>query len=301
MTADASPNIGLDHVGVFGHDLASLSHLYERLGFQLTPASQHARPASADEPAGLRGTANRCAMLQRGYIELLAVVDPSLDTLGVPEALSRYAGLHIIAFDVEDANATERQLTNAGMPFTRTYLERDVTTPTGSGRAKFTQIKPEARCFPEGRIFMLRHETRELVWQPQYLAHPNTAQKLKDVLVAVNDLAEATNRFERYFGHTPFKADGFSRFSLADGTVFTLAQAGALATRFPGLDLPVTPMPVGMIIEVACVDTAQKVMQDNGVSSAREGDTLLVDAETSGGVLIVFEQIGHEPPPNTHL
>src|SRR5690554_4971660 len=174
MTTVATPNIGLDHVGIFGHDLVSLSLLYEQLGFSLTPVSQHARPASAHEAAGLRGTANRCAMLQRGYIELLAVVDPSLDTLGVLEALARYAGLHIVAFDVEQVDSAEQQLERVGMPFTRTYLERDVDTPAGRGRARFTQIKPDARRFPEGRIFMLRHETRDLVWQPQYLLHPNT-------------------------------------------------------------------------------------------------------------------------------
>lgn len=300
MTADASPNIGLDHIGIFGRDLTDLSHCYEQLGFSLTPLSQHARPPAPGQPATLRGTANRCAMLQRGYLELLAVVDSSLDTLGVPEALARYEGLHIVAFDIESVEAARHQLENAGIAFTETYLERDVDTPTGTSRARFTQLKPEAERFPEGRIFMLRHETRELVWQAQQLQHPNTAERLQEVVVAVEDPLKEAGRYERYLGSRPCQRSGFLRYPLAQGTFFTLAGPSELQTRFPGLELPVLPMPVMMIIGVRDLDAAQRLIQGNGVGARRHENRLLVDAREAAGVMLAFEQVdiptGLTPP-----
>ena len=290
MTADASSNIGLDHIGIFGRDLATLSRCYEQLGFSLTPLSQHARPAAPGEPATLRGTSNRCAMLQRGYIELLAVVDPTLDTLGVPEALSRYEGLHIVAFDIESVAAAKSQLNTAGIEFTETYLERDVDTPSGAGRAKFTQIKPDAGRFPEGRIFMLRHETRELVWQPQHLQHPNTAERLKEVIVAVQDPLKEAQRYEHYLGCQPLQQEGLLRYPLAAGTFFTLAAPASLQARFPGLKLPALPMPAVMVINVHDLDTAQRIVQGNGISAARHENRLLINALDAAGVTLVFEQ-----------
>jgi len=296
MTVDASPDIGLDHIGIFGHDLTTLSRCYEQLGFSLTPLSQHARPAAPGQAATLRGTANRCAMLQRGYIELLAVVDPSLDTLGVPQALSRYAGLHIVAFDIEDAQAAKRQLAGAGIGFTETYLERDVETPTGLERAKFTQIKPDANRFPEGRVFMLRHETRELVWQPQQLRHANTAVRLKDVIVAVDDPATAGERYESYLGCKPRQLSGLLRYTLADGTFFTLAEPRSLQALYSWANLPALPMPVAMIIEVHDLGTAESVIRGNGVNVGKHEGRLIVDAHEAAGVMLILEQQNNARP-----
>ena len=290
MTSVATPNIGLDHIGLFGQDLSILSQQYERLGFCLTPVSQHSRPAAPGEPALLRGTANRCAMLQRGYIELLAVVDPQRDTLGVPEALARYAGAHIIAFDIQDVAQARHDLNQAGLPFQDTYLERDVDTPTGSQRAKFTQIKPDASLLPEGRIFMLRHETPELVWQPHQLQHPNTALRLKDVIVAVDDLQARSEFYERYLGNPAQPGPGSQRYALADGTCFTLATAASLQEQFPGLQLAALPIPAVMVIEVDDLQSAQTVIQGNGIATTCQGQQLVVAAEHAAGITLVFEQ-----------
>lgn len=290
MASDAAPSIGLDHVGIFGHDLHALSQHYERLGFNLTPVSQHARPASSDEPAGLRGTANRCAMFERGYLELLAVVDPALDTLGVPQALSRYEGLHIIAFDIDDVMSTRERLVAAGIDHTETRLERDVELPSGVGRVRFTQLKPNARAYPEGRVFMLRHETRELVWQPRYLTHPNTATRLAEVIVAVDDPTAAKERYQRYLGQPGHAHAGMLRYSLGQGTFFTLSTPGRLKGAFPEIDVPLLPMPAAMIIEVRDLDAAEDIIRSNGVSVRRQEHQLIVASRDAAGITLILRR-----------
>lgn len=290
MAPDASPNVGLDHVGMFGDDLDTLSQTYERLGFHLTPVSQHARPAAPGHPATLRGTANRCAMFRRGYLELLAVVDPALDTLGVPEALARYAGLHIIAFDVRDPATARRTLAEAGIRFTETSLERHVGTPDGTGRARFTQFKPEAHQYPEGRVFMLHHETRDLVWQTRYLQHPNTATRLKEVIVAVDDANAASERYRRYLGCAALPHAGMRRHPLADGTFFTLTTPQALMATFPMADVAELPRPAAMVVEVADIGTAERFIRAHGIDVERRQDRIIVDPRDAAGVALIFEQ-----------
>ena len=56
----------LDHVAHFVPDLAAAGGLAESLGFAVTPESAHRAQGA---PAG---TSNRCIMLERGYIEILA-------------------------------------------------------------------------------------------------------------------------------------------------------------------------------------------------------------------------------------
>ncbi|HLU79618.1 MAG TPA: VOC family protein [Burkholderiaceae bacterium] len=289
-TLDTLPETGLDHVGIFGHDLNTLAAVYERLGFQLTPVSQHARPAAPGEPATLRGTGNRCAMLQRGYIELLGVLDPTLDTLGVPEALARHAGMHIVAFDVEEIERTIAGLKSAGIPHTLTYLERDINTLEGTGRAKFTQIKPEAARFPEGRIFMLRHETRSLLWQPRYLSHPNTATRLREVVMAVPDATEAAARYARYLGAQAMTEPGRARFTLAQDTALSLLEPARLAEQFPAVEPTALPMPVAMVVEVQSLASAKTHLEGQGVEAVHHGQRLHVAPEAAAGVALVFEQ-----------
>lgn len=75
---------GLDHVGLYAHDMDAAAAMYQRLGFTLTPLSQHSGTHAVTREVVKAGIANRCAMLGHGYIELVAVVDPALDLRGIP-------------------------------------------------------------------------------------------------------------------------------------------------------------------------------------------------------------------------
>lgn len=283
--------IGLDHVGLFSAALEMISAQYEQLGFCLTPQSQHANSPGPGLPAVMRGTANRCAMLKQGYIELLAVVDPDLDGLGVPDALARYAGMHILAFQTQDPEHTQTRLQAAGFSAAVAHLQRSVNTPDGSGLARFTQLRTPPEAMPEGRVFILRHETPELVWQPAYLSHPNTAVALAEIIVAVDDLAQAGQRYARYFDCPAETAAGKASYVLRQGT-FTLMLASALEQAFPQVTIPTLPFPAVLVIDVLSLETAAQVLISNNVPFERGAGQLVVAAEFAGGAIMVFHQAG---------
>jgi len=281
--------VNLDHIGLFSHDLAATARQFEALGFLLTPQSQHARPPTPDAPIALRGTANRCAMLRQGYIELLGVVDPTLDTLGVPEALARYAGLHILAFGLDDAAAQEARLQAEGFAPTRTILERRLNLPQGSGQARFIQVRPRADALPEGRVFMLHHETPELVWQPRYLDHPNTAVGLAETTVVVPDLDEAAMRYQRYLGAAAQSGPGYRRFALSHGAL-RLVAADALDTLLPGVRPPCLPFPAAATIAVASLATALAHLRAHGVPVEPCPGGMRIAPDAAGGMALFFQE-----------
>lgn len=277
---------------MFSHSLESIASQYERLGFCLTPASQHASPPAPGEPAVLRGTANRCAMLNAGYIELLAVVDPKLDTLGVPEALAKYEGMHILAFETDDPQGEQARLREAGYGSVNlAYLQRTLQTEQGEGLARFVQVRTPPQTMPEGRVFMLQHPTRELVWQPRYLTHPNTATQLAEIIVAVDDLAEAGERYARYLACTARRQAGQVSFGLKQGT-FTLMERPALERAYPGIHIPQLPFPAVLVVEVRNLQTARGLLMDNHIPFEQQPDRLVVPAQSAGGTVLVFSQTG---------
>lgn len=164
---------GLDHVGIVGHDMATLAAAFEAAGFNLTPLARH---------AGGR-TGNRCAMFSEGgYLEPMATVG-SGSSATLDRFLARFAGAHILALGIDDETAVAARLTlawGAAPEITRT--EREVDDP-GTPRARFSLIAPADR--PEGRVHLIRHETPEALWQPRYLRHPNNVVALEEVLLAV--------------------------------------------------------------------------------------------------------------------
>src|SRR5690606_10734141 len=108
--------------------------------------------------------------------------------------------------------------------------------------ARFVQVRPSPGSLPEARVFMLQHDTPDLVWQPRYLIHPNTATGLAETTVAVADIGEAAERYRRYLGCTPETGPGYCRFQLAHGALRLLSPA-ELRARVPGAHVPTLPYP----------------------------------------------------------
>src|SRR5258708_38123891 len=85
----------LDHASHFVRDLDAAAEFLEQLGFKVTPLS-------IQEVAGSRVGANRCVMLEQGYIEILR---PTLQ----PDP-----GLRLACFGTPDAEAEHRRLADHG-------------------------------------------------------------------------------------------------------------------------------------------------------------------------------------------
>ena len=175
--------IFLDHVGHFVRDAAAASRALARMGFAPTPVSIQANPDGTPT-----GTGNVCAMFQRGYIECLF---KSADTaLGaeLDASMARYAGIHLAAFGVADAEKELRRLGEVGFPLRPlVQFQRPVETESGPGIAAFTVARIERGAMAEGRIQSLTHRTEAAVWQPRWLTHRNGARTLASIVIAVRE------------------------------------------------------------------------------------------------------------------
>lgn len=240
--------ITLDHAGLAGPDIRALHATYTGLGFTLTPPARQSGRLRADGPVVQWGTANRCAMLRQGYIELLGIVDPAAPANGLDGFLARYAGLHILALGIDDEAAALARLRRAGLDIPGVlHLVRPVDSADPDGpQARFARLPlPDA---PEGRIQLIRHLTPEAIWQERFMTHANQAVALETVLLAVKRPAETAARLSRLAGRAvmPDPAGGFV-LPLDRGAVRVLDVAG-LAAVLPGVEPPTLPFMAGIVV-----------------------------------------------------
>src|SRR5208282_6082550 len=111
----AMTDFDLDHVGIAVANLDHAAAKFRRLGFQLTPRGYHTLPPPRPDAERPRvGTGNHCAMLRRGYLELIGVTDPAYRGR-LRADIARYEGLHIVAFGAADVAATARTMRSSGV------------------------------------------------------------------------------------------------------------------------------------------------------------------------------------------
>jgi len=259
----------LDHVGVVTRDLAATASQYDRLGFTVAPFAK-----SADGRIG-----NRCVMLRRGYIELMAVADASRGSATLDRFLARYAGIHIIALAIADEVSEVQRLARASIESTAVSFERSVDeSDNHAGIARFQLIAAPEQ--PEGRINLVRHLTPELLWQETLLAHANNAVALDGVMVASADPAETAARFCRIAGCSvvPDPTGGYA-LELRQGRVRLLADAAS----------HVLPRIVGLTLQTNDANAAiAHIVNKHGISHRALSDALVVDADEAGGAMLHF-------------
>jgi len=255
--------IGLDHAGIVGHDLTALSAAFERLGFSLTPLARH---------AGGR-TGNRCVMLRDGgYLELMSTVDGGTSAT-LDRFLARYAGVHILALEIEDLAAVQDRLRLAfGSAPEPSATDRAVDDAAPDGpRARFTLLTPPDP--PEGRVYLIRHETRDALWQERFLAHANNAVALTEIVLETPEPAWTAAWYSRLAGRavTP-DSDGGYALQLPRGRVRIL----------PGTE----PRMVGLTLRTGDGNAAiRSRLQEHAIAFREERQTVTVD---TAGVALRF-------------
>ncbi|MEM7025232.1 MAG: VOC family protein [Pseudomonadota bacterium] len=262
----------LDHVGLFLPSMARGSDAMERLGFALTPYTPQHRTADSGELVPT-GTANRLAMLERGYIELLTPIGdtPLADQMRL--AVDRYSGLHLIAFGTSDAEGIHGRLEQSGFtPLPMVRQRRHVPTDQGEQLARFSVVRVPPERMPEGRMQFCRHHTPELVWQTERLHHPNGAHSLTDVVMCVDNLDETANRYGLFLSTGVEEHSGVRVLSLGRGRLH-LFGPDALAS----LSLPCPTRPF-----IACI-----VLTSNDLAATRAvlAQRAVVTREMAPGVL----------------
>jgi hypothetical protein len=266
--------IFLDHVGHFVRDPQAAARALARAGFAPTPMSVQTQPDPAGAPR-LTGTGNVTAMLTRGYVEVLF---KTADTpLGgeLAAAMARHMGIHLVAFAVADAAGAHQRLRESGFRVRPLVdMQRPVDTVGKLGIAAFTVARLEPGEMQEGRIQLLTHRTEHLVWQPRWLTHPNGAVGLTSVVIAVGDLNEAGQRFERLTGRRPRASSLAQSFDLDRGSV-DLVTASTFGLMCPQIPIPSLPFMGAYGIEVGSLEIAERALKQGGLTTQRVGRCLV--------------------------
>lgn len=266
--------IFLDHVGHFVRDVEAARAALTRAGFAPTPASVQTQPDPAGGAARLTGTGNVTAMLTRGYVEVLFKTADTPLGLELDAALARYAGLHLAAFVVADAQKHHHRLAQDGFRVRPlVHMQRPVETSGTPGAAAFTVSRLEPGEMPEGRIQLLTHHTEALVWQPRWLSHPNGALGLESVAIAVREPEEAAARFARLTGRPAQECARGYVLTLDRGCV-EFMQPQALAEWLPGVEVPSLPFIGAYRLRVASLAVARRCLERGGLAPQQLGDDL---------------------------
>lgn len=291
----------LDHVGWFVPDMDTMADTMKKLGFILTPFVAQHNVDSKGGPLIPAGTGNRCAMLQRGYLEFLAVV-PGTDThlsQQLNAALDRYHGLHLVAFTIDDSEVAHAQLQNGGFrPLEPVHLRRPLTLGDGSeAEVAFTVLRVPPETMPEGRVQMLRQETPDLVWQDHIIARDNGIVALGGVILCVDDVDEVSGRFSRFTGKVIDGQGDYRSMTLDRGRLGFAARA-ALARHLPDVEAPTTPFMAAVCLQSGDLDKTRQFLAGAGVTTSPLSDhALLVSPEdAAGAAIIIFDENDVWPP-----
>jgi catechol 2,3-dioxygenase-like lactoylglutathione lyase family enzyme len=185
------PITGIDHALVGVADLDGARDAYTRLGFTTTPRGRHIG----------WGTGNYTIMFEDDYIELLGVIDPSQYIHGLDSFLATGEGLLNVALASDDAEASYRWLQHAGIELSPPEsLQRLLETEDGDSTLRFSNLHLPPDVTPGLKTFACQHLTRDMVWRPEWLSHPNGAKGISSVTVVMESLDGVKGAYARLFG-----------------------------------------------------------------------------------------------------
>lgn len=262
---------GLDHALVAVRDLDAAATAWAKLGFAVTPTGRH----------DAWGTANRCLMFAEDYIELIGIVDPARPSAGVDRFLARRGeGAMGLCLATTDPATADRRLAEAGIAGEPPQpLSRALETPEGTVRPHFTLLHPAADAPTGVPWFVCRHETPELLRRPEWLAHANTARRLRVATAAVADPSALTPLYAALFGP---EAVIESRRGL---TVRFGDRPDALLLHF-GRSLDGIEGLLGLAVEVADLDRAEAILRAADIHHIKAADGLHIAPAAATGVAL---------------
>jgi hypothetical protein len=210
----------LDHVVVDVRDrIDEAMHRFSALGFQLTPRGRHTL-----------GSVNHLAMFATDYLELLGFAG---DGAVRPEIAHFPIGLNGLVFKTADAERVHRQAEAVGLPILPVQsFSRPVAVDGATQDARFRTTRLDPGKVAMGRVYFCEHQTPDLVWRAEWLAHANGACAINRVVVATADPQRTAMLFRALFGKEAV-TDHDGRCVIAAGTAqVDLATPSLVAAEF---------------------------------------------------------------------
>lgn len=243
--------INLDHVAHFVPDMDAASNSLDELGFVLTPFSPQSNRNDKGE-AVPAGTANRVAMLERGYFEILTPIADTPLAKQLRDAIARRgnncAGQHLIAFGTPTAAEEHARLERHGFaPTPLVNLQREVDVDGEQRLTRFSVVRVAPETMPEGRVQFCQHHTPECMWQPRYVRQPNGVTGLLATFVVADEPEEVAARFARFMAIIPKPIRGFVQLATDRGDVFV--GSGTACKALFGEEPPAAPAMAGYALE----------------------------------------------------
>lgn len=275
----------IDHAVVVCPDLAEGAEQWRRLGFTLTTMGIHTL-----------GSRNHCVMLDGNYVELLQVDGASPARQYYWNVQQRGGGCAALSSRTPDAAGDAAMLRAGGwhtadpIAFSRPVRLDDGTEQPASFVVTAMDDAPGAR------FFLCEHRTPELLWRPEWMAHPNGALSIVTMfLVVAPSLVDAAARAYAELLQAELTELSQHVCSLTVGEaklVISTPQALAAATGTEHIRRD-GPGYAAMRLQTASLDAAREGWRRAGVAfrdlSATES---LIPAEAAAGVALLFEQRG---------
>lgn len=267
--------LDLDHVGVAVRDLDAGFDRYARLGFRLTSRSLHSGATVAGGPVQPWGSGNHCAMLQEGYLEVIGLTDPALPS-SVKSLVARYEGLHIVAIGCGNADEAHAALAAAGLPVEGVRaLERDAAYGVDDAqtrRARFRNVYVDRAAYPEARFLFIEHLTRDVLWQPHLLEHPNGATRIETLWMVAEDGQATAAKLGALLRREAVPGEIGIEIRLDRGTIAVVSPAHWRTWTGEEQPPPGLPAPAGISIGVIDLRRTEAFLESARVSFRRIGD-----------------------------
>ena len=277
---------GVDHsiVGVAGLEAARAA--YEALGFTTTPRGRHIGWA----------TANYCIMFERDYVELLGIVEPGGYSAGLDAILDEQGeGLLKLAFRSTDAARTHAFFDGHGLAGDEVReLARELEAPEGTLLPEFRLVHPKPAATPGLASFMCQHLTPDIVWQPQWLRHRNTATGVRSYAILADNPAALAEGWVRIFGADAVRRDG-AWLCVETGTArLDFLPWGELPTAFADVEFarPRDGSILGMTVTVTDLVETAVCLAEAEAHCMRTDEGMTVLPESACGLAISFVQEG---------
>lgn len=280
----------LDHVGFLGRDLEALRAAFAALGFMPTEARALMK-RTADGGLAPLDQSSAHVVFEQGYVELSAT--------NAPNHLAQYAGagdaLVIAAFGVDDIPAAHAGCLARGVRLSApAKAARRIEYGEKHGEARFEWFMVEPADAPDGLVCFVRHETPELVFQPEVQQHENGAVALRELTVTASDLEASAERYRSILGHRPQRHPDEYVFTLG-GTILRVTTPARLRATL-ALKPRVRPDALmAMHVVVRDLAHARQVLRSRRVPCVESPGRLVIAPAKAGGAVLV---LCSATPPN---